>query len=123
MSAGEFIDSRYASGDGTRIHDCRIQPETLGLTIGAQANTAPAGAVNNQRGVRMSGGVSPLTIGARGINIRFEDAGNAGYKVGSTTVVPWLDPGTFFDAVIPRRQTGTYNGAAVTVVGSRPERL
>ena len=123
MSAGAFIDSRYASGDGTRIHDCRIQPETEGLSIGGTDNTPPAGAVNNQRGVRMSGGVSPLVIGARGVNIRFETAGNAGYQIGSTSVVPWLDPSTFFDVVIPRLQTGTYNGATVTVVGSRPERL
>lgn len=123
MSAGAFVESKYASGTGNQIHAVRIQPETLGLSIGGQANTAPEGAVNNPKGVRMTGGKSRLTIGARAVGIRFEDAGNAGYEVGSTTYVPWLDPATFYGVLQPGFQTGTYNGAAVTVIGNRPERL
>lgn len=123
MSAGSFVESTYASGDGSQIHRCRIQPETLGLTIGGTANTAPAGAVNNAKGVRMTGGRSRLTIGARGVGIRFETEGDAGYEVGSTTYVPWLNPATFYGVLEPQNQTGTYNGATVTVIGNRPERL
>lgn len=122
MSTGPFIQSLYASLDGSQIHTCRIQPETLTLTVGGNANTAPTGPANNLKGVRMTGGKSRLTIGARAVGVEFLTAGDGPYEVGGVTYVPWLNPATLAGVLFPENQEGTYNGANVRVVGLRPER-
>ncbi len=47
MSAGDFQKSKYESREGN-VYRIRIQPETLGLTLGATANTEPMGAINQE---------------------------------------------------------------------------
>ena len=45
MSAGDFQRSKYQSREGN-IYRIRIQPETLGLTLGGTANSEPTGAID-----------------------------------------------------------------------------
>lgn len=121
MSAGVFESSFYTSDDGT-IHPIRIQPETRGLTIGGQANSAPTGpADTNAAQVRVSGGKRTLGLTPRKIRVRFTGTQPAGYKPGSTVSVAVLIPAHFQAYRKPLYQTGTYLGAAIEVVGSSPE--
>lgn len=121
MSAGVFESSFYTSDDGT-IHPIRIQPETRGLTIGGQANSAPTGpASENAATVRVSGGKRTLGLTPRKIRVRFTGTQPTGYKAGSTISIPVLVPGHFQAYRKPLYQTGTYLGAPIEVVGSSPE--
>jgi len=121
MSAGAFESSFYTSDDGT-IHPIRIQPETRGLTIGGQANSAPSGpADENAALVRVSGGKRTLGLTPRKIRVRFTGEPPTGYKEGGICTIAVLVPGHFQAYRKPPYQTGTYLGAAIEVVGSSPE--
>ena len=121
MSAGAFESSFYTSDDGT-IHPIRIQPETRGLTIGGQANSAPSGpADTNAALVRVSGGKRTLGLTPRKIRVRFTGTPATGYKAGSILTIAVLVPGHFQAYRKPPYQTGTYLNAAIEVVGSSPE--
>ena len=121
MSAGVFESTFYTSDDGT-VHPIRIQPETRGLTIGGQANSAPAGPADDNAGqVRVSGGKRTAGLTPRKIRVRFTGTQPTGYKPGSTVSIPVLIPAHFQAYRKPLYQTGTYLGAAVEVVGSSPE--
>lgn len=121
MSAGAFESSFYTSDDDT-IHPIRIQPETRGLTIGGQANSAPSGPADTNAGqVRVSGGKRTTGLTPRKIRVRFTGTPPTGYKEGSTLSIVVLIPGHFQAYRKPLYQTGTYLGAAIEVVGSSPE--
>lgn len=121
MSAGVFESTFYTSDDGT-VHPIRIQPETRGLTIGGQANSAPGGPADDNAGqVRVSGGKRTAGLTPRKIRVRFTGTQPTGYKPGSTVSIPVLIPAHFQAYRKPLYQTGTYLGAAVEVVGSSPE--
>ena len=121
MSAGAFESSFYTSDDGT-IHPIRIQPETRGLTIGGQANSAPSGPADANAGqVRVSGGKRTLGLTPRKIRVRFTGEPPTGYKEGGIQTIAVLVPGHFQAYRKPLYQTGTYLGAAIEVVGSSPE--
>lgn len=121
MSFGPFVSAKYESTNTGGIHPCRVQPETLTLTIGGTANAVPAGDIDNNRGVKMSGGKSRLTIGARAVGLRVtSDAGP--YPDGSIHYVPVMQQSVLQGYLFPEQQTGTYNGSPVVVIGSRPER-
>lgn len=113
MSAGRFTRRRYAAVyDDTAIHPIRVQPETLLLTIGGTANTAPTGAVTNpisavvSRGVR-SLGLRPATVTLQWIGSEASDEGN----IGSTTV-PLLN------ATIRTAASTADDATAVSYLGS-----
>lgn len=121
MSAGPFESTFYTSDDGT-VHPIRLQPETRALSIGGQANSAPAGpATANAGQVRVSGGKRTVGLTPRKIRVRFTGAPPTGYKAGSTLSIPVLVPGHFQAYRKPLYQTGTYLGAAIEVVGSSAE--
>ena len=121
MSAGAFESNFYTSDDGT-IHPIRIQPETRGLTIGGQANSAPSGPADANAGqVRVSGGKRTLGLTARKIRVRFTGTPPDGYKEGSTLSIAVLIPGHWQTYRKPLYKTGTYLGAAIQVIGSSPE--
>jgi hypothetical protein len=119
MSSGAFLDSFYDSNKSGSVHPIRIQPETLALTLGGQANDAPDGASAVVGSAVVSRGKRSRGLNARTVSIRFT-AAKTDYKPGSIIRLPWLDPATF-DALIPKVTTGTYLATACIVVGTTPE--
>lgn len=119
MSSGSFSRSRYERNNGN-IHPIRIQPETLTLTIGSQANTAPTGAATSNISAKVTRGNRGVGLKPRTVTFAYNTA-PAGYKQDSPITVPWLRESTF-DA-IGRGSTGTYNDVAVTVLYTSPERV
>lgn len=130
MSAGAFINSKYAAsyGTGTQIHPIRVQPETqtLSVTIGgtATANLPPTGAVNNPISAIVSGSRRGKGLIPRTISFRFTGTPPAGYKAGGILTLPLL---TSALSGAPVGALGTYTpagtAAAIEVVGISPERV
>lgn len=121
MSSGAFEDSFYTD-DYDNVRPIRIQPETRGLNIGGQANSAPAGPATSGAGyVRVSGGKRTYGITPRKVSIRFTATPPAGYKEGQTYRIPVLVPGHWKAYTDPKLQTGTYLGVACVVVGKSAE--
>jgi hypothetical protein len=119
MSAGAFADSFYESNELGTVHPIRIQPETLALTLGGQANDAPDGASAIGPSAQVSRGKRAIGINARSVSIKLT-AALTGYKAGSVITLPWLDPATFAD-ITPKVTTGTYLATACIVSGKSPE--
>ena len=119
MSAGAFQDSFYESNELGSVHPIRVQPETIALTLGGQANVAPSGTGAIGPSAQVSRGKRSIGINARTVTIQFT-ATKTGYLAGSKITLPWLDPATFSD-VTPKVTTGTYLEVACKVVGKSPE--
>lgn len=118
MSAGAFVISRYEANNGD-IFPIRIQPETLALTLGGTANSAPTDPVDQSIFARTGGGRRRYGRQARQVRIRFTAAPPTGYAAGSVITLPALTP-EFFNSLTPD-STGTYLGAAVRLVGTSSE--
>lgn len=120
MSAGRFEIGRYEIDAGTII-PIRVQEETKALTIEGVANDYPAGAATRDFGsARVGGGERQIGLRARGVTIRFQPGAEpAGYKPESPIRLPWFAPATH--AAIADGNTGTYLGAAITVVSPYDE--
>jgi hypothetical protein len=124
MSTGSFVDSIYQSNKpADNLHPIRVQPETLTLTLGGQANTAPAGPATSELRAFSSTRKRRGAVNARKVGLEITAAGPNDYLVGSTLYVPWLDPATFYDVTLEDDVTGTYNGASVRVIGSSEEKI
>lgn len=124
MSTGSFVDSIYQSNRPTdNLHPIRVQPETLTLTLGGQANTAPAGPTDSELRAFSASRKRKGAVNARKVGIEVTAAGPNDYLVGSQLYVPWLDPDTFYDIILGDNVTGTYNGATVKVIGSSEEKI
>jgi hypothetical protein len=119
MSAGVFADSFYESNELGTVHPIRVQPETLALELGGQANAAPDGDAAIGPSAQVSRGKRSIGINARTVSIRLT-ATLTGYKAGSVITLPWLDPTTFAD-ITPKATTGTYLATACIVTGKSPE--
>jgi hypothetical protein len=122
MSTGAFVASKYTDSLNGNIHPIRVQPETLTLTIGGQANAAPAGAINSALRAFSSSRRRRGAVCARKVGLVVTAGGDNEYEVGSILYVPVLQPTTLATYLDPPDQTGTYNGASVRVVGSSGER-
>jgi hypothetical protein len=119
MSTGQFKFSKYEDDDGN-IHPIRIQPETELLTLGA-ANAPPAGTVDDNTFIRVSGSPRAYGLKARWVSFRFTDASPpGGYKPGSLLRLPILNP-TVYDGIIAGATTGTYQTGAIIAVGKGGE--
>jgi hypothetical protein len=119
MSAGAFSDSFYESNELGSVHPIRVQPETIALVLGGQANTAPSGTGAIGPSAQVSRGKRSIGINARTVTIELT-ASLAGYLSGSKITLPWLDSATF-SAITPKVTTGTYLATACKVVGKSPE--
>lgn len=118
MSAGRFTQVNYEYTDGD-IGVIRIQPSTLGLTIGGVANTAVAGTPTADR-VFVSG--SRRIQGrnyCRLVRVSFDDDPPTGYAEFSTISLPLINT-AITDAAREAGAVGTYLGAAVRVIGVTP---
>lgn len=120
MSSGPFQRSRYETdaGDVARI---RVQPETLALSINAQTNAPPAGAIDIPGSANVNAGRRSNGINARLVRVTWTGAAPAGYKADGVISLPWLVADTFA-ALIPG-QTGTYLGQPVELVGKTGESI
>jgi hypothetical protein len=115
MSSGAFQIAKYESDLGT-IHRIRIQPETL---MGA-ANPQPAGAVNSPLSAKRSLTRRSVGLRPRFITVKVPATPPAGYKAGSTLVIPILTA-----AAHAGFQVGndvTYLEVAMQITGKEPER-
>lgn len=121
MSSGSFADSFYASNELGTTHPIRVQPETIALVLGSQANTAPDGASAIGPSAQVSRGKRSIGINARTVTIELT-AALAGYLAGSKITLPWLAAGTFA-AITPKVTTGTYLATACKVIGKSAEKV
>lgn len=118
MSSGKFVKAQYKSGAGL-YHPIRIQPETLALVVGGEINAEPAGATlatKSKISVKVSGSRKSIGLHARRVRIQFGDVAAdvpAGYKPGSTTTLPILDPAVYDG--LTGTEAGTYLGKPVVV--------
>lgn len=119
MSAGEFGVANYFTDNGG-VCNIRIQPETLGCTVGGQTNSNIAGTVDQEASAIASAGKGNGVF-ARRVNMVFTAAPPSGYSPGARVSVPWLVQSTW--AQIKKNDTGTYLGAAVRVTGKTAERV
>jgi hypothetical protein len=119
MSSGAFVDSFYASNELGSTHPIRVQPETLALELGGQANAAVAATGAIGPSAQVSRGKRAIGINARTVTIQFT-ATKSGYLAGSKITLPWLAK-TTFDALTPKVTTGTYLEVACKLVGKSPE--
>jgi hypothetical protein len=120
MSSGAFSDSKYETSAG-HIHPCRVQPETLSLTLGGTANAAPTGAVDRETSAYMSSSTRRLGVNARTVRLAWDGDPPDGYEANATLTVPILTPALF--NTISRGTTGTYLGANVKVTGTTNEKI
>lgn len=126
MSAGTTVSSAYENNFGA-FFPVRIQPETLTLTLGGQANDAPVGpAPPNTPSAKISGGQREAGMICRKVRFRFSGATiPPGYKVNGILTLPVLTPGAY--NAWGKGSTGTYTleGTAydVAFVGKSPEKI
>lgn len=122
MSAGQFDDSIYESNGGD-FYPCRVQPETLAMTIDGTANAAGAGPIlPNTPSANMRGSKRQNGVNARTVSLKLPAGGTApaGYS-GDNVVVPVLTPAVF-DA-ISRSSVVVYLGATWRVAGTGSESI
>jgi len=124
MSAGAFNITKYAAsyGNADQIHPIRVQPETVGATIGTVVNSAPTGNVNNPIQCRVSGGKRQIGLMARYVTIQFPSAGQpAGYQAGGITRIPALTE-AFYNAAT-KGASVTYLATTCQIVSRSRERV
>lgn len=119
MSAGEFTRTRYQTDSGSILR-CRVQPETLALTIGGTANSAPASQVDDEGSVLISSR-RRNGVNARYVSLAWTGSPPAGYKEGVNVRVPVLQKSTFDAWALDA--TGTYLGAGVRLAGKTNEKV
>lgn len=120
MSSGTFSSSIYET-DAGGLCNCRVQPETLALTLGGTANTAAAGPADQEASALMSGGRQRIGVIARAVSLKWTAGAPDGYDENTRVRVPILTK-SLYD-LVSRGTTGTYLGESVEVVGRIPERV
>lgn len=120
MSAGKFSSVKYEADDAT-VYKCRVQPETLGLSLNSTTNTAPTGAVTGKVSAKITGGNREYGVKCRAVSVRWTGTVPDGYEPTETLRLPILQK-AMYDGITPG-STGTYLGSAVEVIGKLPERI
>lgn len=122
MSAGAFVRSRYQAsyGTGDQVHPIRVQPETLALTVGGDANGAPSDSITNPISALCSIGKRARGLSPRSVTIQFPATGQpTGYKAGGITRVPILTEGIYGSITVGGEVT--YLGVTCEVISKSPE--
>ena len=120
MSAGSFVNSKYETNNGDVV-PCRVQPETLEMTIGGTANQAVAASVQaGWPSALLRGGRSESGIIARKVRIGIPEGGAApmGYS-GDPVYVPILSEGLW--AAATKGDAVTYLGQIWELLSKVPE--
>lgn len=119
MSAGAFGIANYFTDKGG-VCRIRIQPETLGCTVGGETNSNIAGTVDQEASAIASSGRGNGVF-ARRVNLVFTGAAPTGYAANARVSVPWLVKSSYDN--ITKGDEGTYLGATVRVTGKTNERI
>jgi hypothetical protein len=117
MSTGAFQIAKYQTDKGV-VHPCKIQPETFELSIGGQLNAQPITPATGVGSARMSSSQKRRGINARTVRFKFNAAFQE-YELGSTLTLPVFIKANWDNYNMG--DAGTYQGAAITVVGKSPE--
>lgn len=125
MSAGAFQNEIYVDNFGN-FYPISIQPETLTLTLGGEANVAAAGPlVPNLPSVAVSRGRRTLGVNARLVRFRFSGTLPPGYQANSILTLPVLTVAAF--NAYGKTTVGTYtlNGTSydIAFVGKTAEKI
>lgn len=120
MSAGAFAEGKYQDDDGN-IYSCRVQPETVELTINSTVNALPAGPVDQPISARMTGSRRKYGCRARSVRIQFSGTPPEGYEDGSIIELPVFTQTAWLAMKAVRRATGTYLEAPVIAIGYTAE--
>lgn len=119
MSAGVFSPVKYVSDVGY-VYPAKAQIETVNFAVGATTNASGTGTIiADTPSARLNGSKRTIGVNARSVTIKFNGAGPATYKDGSTLRVPIFTKATY-DA-IAKGEACTYLGVGATVVGKTPE--
>lgn len=124
MSAGTFETGKYEDNAGN-IWECRVQPETKGLSLDSVTNAYPTDAATADLPtlpVKVSGRRGfGITMRSVTIEITGAPAGaQADYEgVGTRFTIPVFDPAVWQDYA--KDEVGTYNGMACKYVLKSPE--
>jgi len=121
MSAGTFTTALYSSDVTGNIHRIRIQPETLGLSLGGTANASASGTAVLPS-AQVSKGKRSIGINARTVTVKFA-AGDEpdGYKPDSPITVAWLQNNAAFLTAVPGVTACNYLGQPAILVGTAKE--
>ena len=123
MSEGSFVNGVYGRANGS-LHNIRVQPETLTMTVGGVANASAGAAADSPFPAVVSRGRRQKGLNARLIRFEVTNGGTTDVEQGSILSLPWLDPDTFDDAVEPLRKAVVYrDGITGEVSGSTAENL
>lgn len=126
MSAGKFTNAVYvgATPPGTARYGVRVQPETLLLAIGGEANTGSADAPNQQARANVSGGRRTSGVSCSKVRFRWNPQTVAGapdnYDPNGILTLPTLNANIRAAAAV-KNATGTYLSKNIVVVGTTPE--
>lgn len=121
MSSGPFITSTYETNRG-ELHPVKVQPETITLVLGGNANAANPGDRTSNIRARVTGSRRGYGVFCRTVSIKFADgSAPAGYKQDSVIRVPWLSPDGYEE--LGDGDTGLYLGVACVYVGKSPEKI
>lgn len=120
MSAGSFINSRYQSDDGT-IHQIKLQPETVAMTVGGTANAAPTGAIDSVFAAEVNRGAKAYGLKPRKINVSFEGEPPTGYRPYTSLSLPILTTDLF--EAISDNDVVVYNGGSGKVSSKVAENI
>jgi len=126
MSAGTFETGKYTDNAGN-VWECRVQPETKGLTLGGDANayatddptadlpTLPVNVSSRRRfGIKMRSVTVELTADGTGATADYEGEG-------TRFVVPVFQASVW--GSYAKGQTGTYLGIACKFVNKSSEEV
>lgn len=124
MSAGQQVDAVYETEKATVGYKCKVQPETLTLTINLVANASSSAATRpDQPRAIMNGSRRSRGVNARKVRLVFTGALPPGYSPDSIITLPCLTKAFF--AECQEDATGTYSLLGVDynmrVLGTVPE--
>lgn len=119
MSAGAFEISKYERDNGD-IHPVQVQPETLQATVGGTANSAPAGAIDNDISAKVGKGKREIGLGTRTVSFTWNSGGApTGYLEGGSITIPILQQSVW--AGVNRGDAVSYLTGSGTVTGKTAE--
>lgn len=124
MSAGAFETGKYESADGAYVYECRVQPETKGLTLDTVANEYPtAGATSDLPTLTISQSRRGFGVKCRTVTVELTADGTADtgdyLGDGSRLTVPVFQQSVWEG--YSKGQTGTYLGIDCVFASKNPE--
>lgn len=118
MSAGPFVNTFYESTELGGVMRIRVQPETLELFAGGEANTPPDGPPDIPLFARVSNTRGKFGVRPRAVTIEWTGDPPAGYS-GDNITLPVMRAAAY-QAYLPGTE-GTYLGQPIQIFSRRCE--